>query len=212
MSMIINSHRFGIVYATMNPADKIGANFILSGGNLTCTRQTGSGASYGACRATIGKTAGKWYFEVLNNADGVTNGDIIAGIMSAADTLSGFPGNTGTNAGSFGWDQTSPNAHRFKNGDLGAVAGYGRAAPGQYMYLAIDLNTGNIWLANSSGSGWAGGGDPSTATSPTLTVTPGSILFPTISFFSPPASCTVNFGQNAFNGVVPTGFNAGWYN
>src|SRR5690242_10283612 len=47
-------------YATWNPADK-GTGVTLSNGNLTIV---GTGVSQNFARSTIGKSSGKWYWEV----------------------------------------------------------------------------------------------------------------------------------------------------
>lgn len=50
-------------YATLNPSDKDAA-ITLSGGDLTMSSATNAWRSV---RATIGKSSGKWYWEVTNS-------------------------------------------------------------------------------------------------------------------------------------------------
>ncbi len=49
----------GLSFATLNPSDK-GSAVTLSNSNLTATFSGGNGA----VRATIGKSSGKWYWEI----------------------------------------------------------------------------------------------------------------------------------------------------
>lgn len=200
------------IYATLNTADT-SANLTLSGGNLTFVRNVGGG-SWASVRANQGKQSGKWYFEVRNNANGATNGDIMIGFMRNTDVLTTYPGNVAQSTASIGWQMNmSPDSVKFKGGtgSLGAQTGYGFANTAQYSHIAVDLDAGNVWVRNSSGSGWAGGGDPTTGTLPTFTIPAGSYVYPAFGQFSNPASATVNFGATAFNGTVPSGFNSGWY-
>jgi hypothetical protein len=214
--MLLNPYRFESAppvitydFTYLNPNDK-SSNLTLSGGNLTAVRNSGSG--WASVRSAVGKNKGKWYFEVLNNANGSTDGDAMWGFMRNTDSLATYPGNSSLGTTSMGWEPNlTPNSAKFQNGSLGAVSGYGRATSGQYSYFAIDLDAGKLWVKNSSGSGWAGGGDPAAGSSPTFTFTANLNLYVTIGAFSNPQSATVNFGATSFNGSVPSGFNAGWY-
>lgn len=162
--------------------------------------------------ATIGKRKGKWYFEVINNANGSNPGDAMWGFIRDGDSLATYPGNSALGATSMGWQaNNTPNSSKFKNGSLGAVSGYGTVAVSGWSGFAIDLDAGKLWVKNGSGSGWAGGGDPAAGTSPTFTFTANTHLRPTIAAYSGPQAATVNFGASAFNGTVPAGFEAGIY-
>lgn len=194
---------------TLNPGDK-SASLTLSGGDLTAVRASGSG--WAAGRSKVGKSRGKWYFEITNNANGSTTGDAMWGFARNADSLSTYPGNASLGATSMGWQANNPtNSAKFQNGSLGAVSGYGTVAVGQYSQFAIDLGAGKLWVKNSGAAGWAGGGDPAGGTTPTFTFAANTHLHPTIAAYSGPQSATANFGASAFAGSVPTGFNAGWY-
>lgn len=216
--MLLNPYRFGVggggpppidyTFATLNPSDKSGA-LTLSGGNLTVVRDSGSG--WGAVRSTVGKSTGKWYFEVINNADGGTDGDAMWGFMRDADSLATYPGNASLGATSMGWQaNATPDSVKFQNGSLGAVTSYGDVAPGAYAAFAIDLDAGKLWVRNNA-SAWAGGGDPAAGTSPTFTFTAGTHLHAALAGFSASQSATANFGATAFTGTPPSGFNLGWY-
>jgi hypothetical protein len=81
-------------FATWDPAND-GAGYILSNNNLTVTNSTGSLA--GGVRATVGKSSGKWYWEVT--ADGLGRNEMI-GIAKSS-----FP--TKTDRMCFGCDSTT---------------------------------------------------------------------------------------------------------
>ena len=74
----------GTTYATWNPSDK-GTNVTLSGGDLSGTTVIGGGFA----RSTIGKSSGKWYWEVLCQSSGGSFG--LLGIEQARPA-SGYPG------------------------------------------------------------------------------------------------------------------------
>ena len=214
---LLNPFRFGdatpppLVYefAKLNPADK-SASVTLSGGDLTAARAAGSG--WATVRSTIGKSRGKWYFEITNNANGSTDGDAMWGFMRNTDSLGTYPGNASLGATSMGWQaNATPNSAKFQNGSLGAVSGYGKVVAGQYAQIAIDLDAGKLWVKNSSASGWAGGGDPAAGTTPTFTFAANTHLHVALAAYSSPQSATANFGAAAFGGTVPAGFNSGWF-
>lgn len=56
------THTGGRVYATWNPADK-GGGVILLNGNRSVSLST-TPTDGGSVRSTIGKSSGKWYWEV----------------------------------------------------------------------------------------------------------------------------------------------------
>ena len=198
-----------MAFATLSPWDK-SANISLSAGNLTATRASGS--AWATVRSTIGKSVGKWYFEVTNDANGSTTGDAMWGFMSDLASLSTYPGNSALGANSMGWEANlTPNSARFQNGSLGAVSGYGTVGVGQWSGFAVDFDSGKLWIKNSSGSGYAGGGDPAAGTSPTFTFTPNTYLHFAVSGYSGPQKATCNFGATAFSGSAPSGFEAGLY-
>ena len=79
------------------------------------------------------------------------------------------------------------------------------------MQIAIDSTAGQIWAKTFGAAGWMGGGDPAAGTTPTLTLTAGSVLFPAFAGNLAGVECTANFGAAAFVGTAPSGFNPGWY-
>ena len=84
---------------------------------------------------------------------------------------------------------------------------YPNASVGDYIQLAVDLSTGQVWFKFSSAATWAGGGDPALGTSPTLTFTVSEPMVPAVGFGGA-GGVTMNYGATAFAGAVPTGFTA----
>ena len=90
-------------------------------------------------------------------------------------------------------------------------SGTGGTDPYGTLGIAVDVDSGKVWLRNTSGS-WVSG-DPALGTSPSATFTPGTPVV-----FRPSASRTagsnnsalvaVNFGQRPFAYTPPTGFQA----
>lgn len=99
------SHSGGAVtYATLNPSDK-SANVVLSGGDLTMHRATG-GTSDEMVRATLGKAAGRWYYEVTSpQARGLAPADgLMVGLEPSGSSLTGgFPGHDATGSVGLQW-------------------------------------------------------------------------------------------------------------
>jgi len=195
-------------YATLNPSDK-SANISLSGGNLTATRNSGGGA-WSSVRADISKTSGLWYFELKRSAGSATNGSVLAGVMVGTSSLASFPGGI-SNSIDCGVQLTSPDLVTWRNNVGTTRTGYGAVAVGEYLYIAMDLNSGKVWVKGSAQAGWIGGGDPSLGTTPAFTFISGSAIFPAIGLYDNPASVIANFGASAFSGTVPGGFNPGVY-
>lgn len=196
------------VASTLSAIDKAAA-ITLSNGNRTATRATGS--AWAVVKSANGLHLGKRYFEITNVANGSGTGDAMWGFHEAADSLSYYPGNVALTANSMGWEANlTPNSAKFQDGSLGAVTGYGTVAVGQYSRFAIDFDAGKLWVRNSAAAGWAGGGDPAAGTSPTFTFTPNAHLFVAVGAYAGPQAATVNFGNEAFLGTVPSGFASGW--
>ena len=175
----------GVVYATWNSADK-GANITLSNGDLTCT----TNATRNAVRSTIGKSSGKWYWEVIY--DIVTGGNV--GIGTSAMALTNYPG---AGATSYGYFADTPNNGIYNNGAIVDAAVVYVITDVIGIALNMDGNTvdfyknnvlqGSIAIAAGTWFAVAGDGYP----------TGGQV--------------TANFGATALAYTPPAGYNAGLY-
>jgi hypothetical protein len=191
---VANASPPSTTYATLNPSD-MGSSAALWNGNLTDISSLGTGV-----RGTIGKSSGKWYFEMTVNS--TENGFApCVGIASSATPLSNSAWVSGP--GEFTY-------YGMWNGQLiygsGTRAAYGgNFTTGDVIGVAVDLDNHQItYYMNGVSLGLA-------YTSATLAA---GTYFPFISdagngTFS--SQETLNFGQNRFAYPVPAGFNSGWY-
>lgn len=181
-------------FATWNPVDK-GANVVLSGGDLIASS---SGTPFNTVRATQGKSAGKWYFEVTATAGTF----LIMGFGTAAMNLGPAQAFPGWDATDISWGWLFSSGQRWNQGgspppsiDFLNVGDIGR--------LKVDLDAGIIKAAKNGGAFHA--------TDLNATSTLGKTIFPAIGVFDATTILTANFGASAFVYSVPVGYNAGWF-
>lgn len=176
------------VYATWNPADKSPEAQLYSG-NLACDFVTGAATSQYGCRATIGKSSGKWYWELhYTRADKF---GMIVGIGTAGENVNSYPG-SGAGYGYY------HNDGKKYHGGIGETY----ASPwsvGAYVRVCLDMTTGTLAFAINNGAF----SDAYTGLSGTFYPFIGETNSNNIS------TCVANFGQSAFQYAVPSGFNPG---
>lgn len=187
---------------TMNPADK-NAALTLSAGDLKVTKSGASGA-WATVRGTTSHNSGLWYFEMKR--DNAATGDgFILGLATAGLSLSNFPGSAANTIGFIGSNPT----RQLYAGGVNVLSSGSGAPSGGYFGIAVNFNTGKVWVRTSNVAGWMGGGNPSTGRLPSATFTPGTALFPAVSLYYNGCEATVNLGASAFNMAAPLGF-VGW--
>jgi hypothetical protein len=178
----------GTTYATWNPAD-MNTNIVLSNGNLTASNPSVGVWAIG--RATIGKSAGKWYWEIIGGTNAVYDMVGVAyGTASIADDKY-----LGIDAD--GWGYFSNDGWRYHSGP---TALFGATfTTGDVIGFALDVDAGtcDVYKNNSLQGTLATG----------LTGT----VFPAFSLYTG-SDLTVNFGATALTYTPPTGYNAGMYN
>jgi hypothetical protein len=133
-----------------NSADKH-ADVTLSDADLTCT----ASAVFRMVRGTMGKSSGKWYFEVTMTTVATWS---TVGIAKSSVSLAGYVG-MDTDAYGIGPDHTydvSGSASHAETISAGEVAG-----------VAIDFDAGKIWF--SSQNVFVGSGNPAAGTNPRYT-------------------------------------------
>ncbi len=167
-------------YATWNPADKQ-SEVVLSNGNLTCTNSGGETS----VRATIGKSSGKWYWELTTNNFGTpsTYNSYACGISRAGQDLTLIVG------------YNMPNSYVVRAINETSVNVYS---------CSLDMDAGTFTVLKN-GAAWAG--STAVGTAPT----PGIVYYPTASPYVGGDNFTMNFGATAFVYTVPVGYNAGLY-
>jgi hypothetical protein len=177
--------------ATWNPADK-STTITLSNGDLTAS----ASSSQIAVRATIGQSAGRWYWEV--SADSVSSSYASVGVLTMTATL-------GYGLGS----SIAPGAGYGSSGSITSSGGNGTTAcafaSGGVIGVALDLDSRVIYF--SVNGVWQGGGDPSMGTGGLSLGSVSESLYPALSLGVGDV-LTVNFGQSAFARAAPSGFSA----
>lgn len=178
---------------TWNPSDKT-SGCTLSNGNLTFSTSTSQG---GRCRATEGKSSGKWMFEVTASSPDSDNWYV--GITNAAWNMAADPA-------------TGPCAFLFSDGTIWAdgdeeVSNMGTTANGNVITVCFDADNKLIWISRNGGN-WNGSGTANPATG-TGGISFASITGPYFAFAGSDVANdggTANFGAAAFNRSLPSGF------
>lgn len=196
----------GPTYATWNPSDK-SSDITLSGSDLVATRGAAANA-FRSVRATISKTAGKWYFEFTRSA-GSDKSHIMFGMMLGSTSLSQYPGQVSTGIGNQPLNTTDVN--RYQNGFNNTINGQLDVGIGGVFQIAVDMDNLKVWCRVVGATNWMGNGDPASGTNQTFTLPGATAIFPAVGLFSNTTAVTANFGASSFSGTVPSGFNAGWY-
>ena len=202
-------------YAVLNPLDKDTARGTISDANLKFAATAFSTYNAEACRATMGVTTGKWYYEFR----GVTQAGIgnvaisnfttstqnLTAVSSFAGTLTNYIGASASISGNALLFQSSGYSASLANSTL--FASY---ASGDVVNIAVDFTAGKIWIGKNGT--WYNSGDPGAGTNATSTFTaPAGYNLPefevaTSSDNSNQSSLTVNFGQQPFTYTAPSGF------
>lgn len=177
------------VYATWNPSDK-DSNVSLSGGDLTAIGTIGS---FRSVRATISKSSGKHYFEILN----INPSTCVFGYFPGSAGLTIYPGDQDGQ----GFDGT----RYYPTGQVGTT--YTSITSGDRLMFAYDLDNGRAFIGKNGS--WLNSGDPVGGTGSIFPSISGAI-FPAIAVTTS-RTATANFGASAFTYSPPSGYNAGWY-
>lgn len=172
-------------YTTWNPSDK-GNNVILSNGNLT----EGDNGFEGMVRAKIGKSSGKWYWEIKVIDRGV-NQDFnfypgVANLSAPKNKFLGYNKNGWGYWGAYGDKRNGnivPYGPTFDQGDVIGMALDMDAKTLKYYKNCTDLG---VAFTNLSGT-----------------------MYPAAGQFGGDVKTTANFGASPFTCPVPAGFNSG---
>lgn len=169
-------------FANWNPSDK-GTGITLSNSNLTAVNSSGTNQ---LVRSTIGKSSGKWYWEVKAN---IVREDI--GVANLTESVNTF---AGASTNSVGYNNSG--IIFYNSAVLASVASY---AANDIIGIALNMTAGTVAFYKNNvlqytysgltGTQYAAGGGTSNANS----------------------SNTANFGATALKYSPPTGFNAGLY-
>lgn len=180
----------GRLYATLDPA-YIGTGLTLSNGNLTVTH-TGT-IDWRSVRSTIGKSSGKWYWEVTIGTTGANY--IMLGDGMGFSTANYHTIST-TGQGYYGLDGT-----KWYN-NSGAAFGATYTA-GDVIGIALDATSGALegsieCFKNNVSQG-------------TIDYLGSGPYYAALSLYNQNDYVTANFGASAFTYSPPSGYNAGLY-
>jgi hypothetical protein len=185
---------------TWNPSDKTGAG-TLSGGNLTFL----TGGTTSGVRSIASAVSGKCYWE-YTSPEWSTN-QVYVGVANGAANLASI-GNDGlAGCGVLG--------HGGLNCNGGSVGTLGTLPNNGHVGVALDETNKLIWFRVAPSGNWNGSGTANPATGVggiSVAAIAGAGLFgvaASANFYSG-IHLTANFGDSAFTGAVPSGFNAGF--
>ena len=207
----------GSTYDTMTdvPADSssVAANWLTmnpsfgSTGSLTNANLTFAGTASGNTQriATMGLSAGKWYFEMTMATNVSSTADIIIGISNvASNMITTYPGQNSDSYAAYSVGSSTYiqklNNNTFTNTSATQVAS------GDVIGIAFDLDNLKFWIAKNGV--WVDSGNPSAGTNPQFTMVSGTYV-PSCraSGGTGNSSGNLNFGQQPFAYTPPTGFN-----
>lgn len=181
-------------FATWNQFDKA-ANIALSGGDLTTTR---SGVGPASVRGTIGKSSGKWQFQVkCISTTGVF--DIFIGLANSTASLTALPGSDAN-----GWAIACDDGGYYHSGLQGFASSTWPAAVNDVFTLLWDADAQTLGLKRNS-----------TILTPTPLFSGASALsgtlYPIITTQNDTTVMTANFGATTLD-FPEVGYNLGVYN
>jgi hypothetical protein len=215
---------FGTCVVTMTAATTVTAPFravventwdpgwSVAGATYTAGNLSVSGSSAGVknVRSILGKSAGKWYWEITaTGGDGVNNGGGLGIAEQAMPNTAAFVGA----ASSFGFGYACCATQYFATWTgvtaNGAPPATSAIKTGNVYMFALDMDTGRFWAGNDGV--WYGAGDPAGGTAPVATGLTGTV-YPAATFYANSINAlTANFGASAFKFKVPAGFRPGLY-
>jgi hypothetical protein len=174
-----------------------GGGITISGGGRVATGSTPLGL--GIARTNIPITADS-YFEVsfVPNANSVG-----VGVCTSGQNLGNYLGQDSTGAGYY-----LAGADVFISAAM-AYNGSSDATTPAIVGVAFKPSTREGWIRRADGTGWEGGGDPTTGTSPTFTMAAGAYYAACTPYTAGNGECTLNAGQSAFVMWTPSGGFAG---
>jgi hypothetical protein len=141
---------------TWNPADK-GSRIVLSAGDTRATYSGPADFDPHNVRGTIGKSTGKWVFEITTS-----NGTMWCGFANASASNTVYMDATGLNTA---WVANNTNLWRTDNGSTTIGTGGSVALVGSNITYAVDFTAELMWVAVDGGN-WnnSGSADPATGT------------------------------------------------
>lgn len=175
---------------TWNPSDK-GSNVSLTNTNHSAAS---SSSAFSAVRATVGKSSGKYYFEIVFPASSSTRGGIADSTFVVA---SNYLGGAAKSAGQNGSQNNNDGFTLSQSGTLGI-------ADLDVMGFAVDMNGGYCYI--SKNNVWQYSSDPVAGTNPWISGLSGNTIFPACSVYNVGYTYTLRTLAASFTGTLPTGY------
>lgn len=197
---------FNINYATWDPSWSL-AGVSYSNGNRTASANIGGTHNI---RTTVGKSTGKWYWEVTAiGGDGTTQAGGIGIVEAAMANNTLYIGYTPSGL-SFGYGTCcTPYYMNWAGATLFGAPVNGNIQTGKIYMFALDMDNKRAWFGHNGS--WYNGGNPGANANAAVTGLSGTV-YAGVTFYSSSINAfTANFGQAAFSYGVPAGFTAGLY-
>ena len=179
----------------LNPLDTNGGTVGANG--LTFTDAGSDG--WNTCRANIGVSSGKWYWEYQSIVD---SGVMCASIMGKKAPQADLPGQSSN----FGVTLYS-NGALYKETSGGGTSGWGSSfGTTDVIGIALDMDTGKVYF--SKNGLWQNSADPAAGTGAASTslLTYDSVYYPCVATYYAGGIASLNFGNNTFRYGPPAGF------
>jgi hypothetical protein len=179
----------------LNPLDTNGGTVGANG--LTFTDAGSDG--WNNCRANIGVSSGKWYWESQSIVDTGVMCASVAGKSFVPGTLPGQSSNLGVTYYS--------NGALYKETNGGGTSGWGSSyGVTDVIGIALDMDTGKVYF--SKNGLWQNSANPAAGTGAASTslLTYDSVYYPVTSTYYAGSIASLNFGNNTFRYGPPAGF------
>jgi hypothetical protein len=179
----------------LNPLDTNGGTVGANG--LTFTDAGSNG--WNTCRANIGVSSGKWYWEYRSVVD---TGVMCASIMSKSAPQSDLPGQSSNYGVTY-----YANGALYKETSGGGTSGWGASfGVTDIIGIALDMNAGKVYF--SKNGIWQNSADPvaGTGAASTSLLTYDSVYYPAAATYYAGSVASLNFGNNTFRYGPPAGF------
>jgi hypothetical protein len=167
-------------------------------GNLRRTGVGHTGSPWSTCRATLGVSSGKWYFEgTFTGSTGSVGNNMIGVMTTTTSTLSDAYGGSTTRS-------YQANGNLQGDNSTGTVSS---ATSGDVIMIAFDVDAGKLWVGKNGT--WMNSGVPASGTGNVFTTLPTSPIVPQVSMYGNTGDnygWFTNFGQRPFAYTPPTGF------
>ena len=200
-----------ITTVTMDPnySNALGT---LSGGNLSW--DWAYIGSFGCTYATVPRSTGKYYFEIVNTQPGGYGGAIydnwsLSGGIAVTRNISNDV-LVGTASDAWGFANSNPSGLSTKittyNNSVGTTYNISQIPQDGYLGVAVDLDAGKVWF-DANGT-WVNSGNPVAGTGQAYSFSANPTVYPAMGqgSYNPFGGSTINFGATPWEGTLPTGY------